>query len=216
MTYEQGWPGWYGPGPPRGLDGPVGVPVGPLANGQSTTAFSETGTGVVAPACPPTTGWQLAPFAPPGPPDARTPGVEAAISSTLPRTAAIVALPLRRIALRGTVARRRPGRLRPGLRAVSTGSDAAAVGRGRGRAGGELGRVDLGRPQRGRVPERRAVEVEEVGHRVRGGVPPGERGQAEPLLHEPQDRGVVEHVVRDEVRPGERRDHDRRHANAVA
>src|SRR5215470_18883737 len=68
MTYEQFCPGWYGPGPPRGLDGPVGVPVGPLANGQSTVAFSAIGTGVVAPTWPPTTGLQLAPLAPPGPP----------------------------------------------------------------------------------------------------------------------------------------------------
>src|SRR5215472_6425853 len=127
MTYEQGCPGLNGPGPPREPDGPVGTPVGPLANGQFTAAFSAIGTGVVVPTWPPTTGLQLAPFAPPGPPEACTPGVEAAVSSRLPRAAAIVALPLRRIAVRPKVPRgkARPSE-RPGLRGRAR-SDVAAA-----------------------------------------------------------------------------------------
>src|SRR5712692_6279412 len=81
---------------------------------------------------------------------------------------------------------------------------------------GRLGREDRSLRQDRRRGKRLVAEVEELQHRIGGGVAPGERGQSEPGLDEAEDRSVVVDDVRDKVRARVRRDDYGRYANAVS
>src|SRR5438309_11276646 len=79
-----------------------------------------------------------------------------------------------------------------------------APGRWRRVALGRVGGIDDRGRQDRRRDEARVVEVEELQHGIGPCVAVGQRRQAEALLQEGQDRGVVSGGVRDEVPPAER------------